>query len=169
MIGTTGFVADDLEILDRAAHDAGRGLLVAPNFAVGMLLLQRFAVEATRYFPDVEVIEAHHPGKLDAPSGTAEHTARRLSAAGARGRPGDEVARGLDVGGVRVHSLRLPGVVARQEVHFGGAGERLVLAHDAVGRECFLPGVVEGIHRVRSVQGLVHGLDRLLWPDPVAD
>lgn len=164
VIGTTGFSTADLEAIDAAARSAGRGVLVAPNFALGMLLLQRFAVEAAEHFPDVEVIETHHPGKLDAPSGTAVHTAQRLAAAGGRGRAGDEPSRGLDVDGVRVHSLRLPGVVARQEVHFGGLGERLLLAHDATGRECFLPGVLEGIRLIVGVVGLVHGLDLLLWP-----
>lgn len=164
VIGTTGFTEADLDALDAAARRTGRGLIVAPNFALGMVLLQRFAVEAARHLRVAEIVETHHPAKLDAPSGTAADTARRLARAGAgAGRPGDEPSRGLDVEGVRVHSLRLPGVSARQEVHFGGAGETLVLRHDAAGRDCYLPGVLAAIRRVVDVVGLVRGLEDVLF------
>lgn len=163
VIGTTGFEKKDLELLDREAHAAGRGLLVAPNFAVGMVLLQRFAVEAAPYFARVEIVETHHTAKLDAPSGTAADTAWRLAAAGAPAGPGTEASRGLDVEGVRVHSLRLPGVIARQEVHFGGEGETLVLRHDAAGRDCYLPGVVRAIRAMPGRVGLLRGLEAVLF------
>ena len=137
VIGTTGFSLDDLDALEAEAETAGRALLIAPNFSLGMLLLQRFAEEAVKYLPRVEIIETHHEGKRDAPSGTAQRTAERLAAAGADAGPqSDDAARGLDVAGVRVHSLRLRGVEARQEVHFAAAGEGLVLRHDAHSRLC---------------------------------
>jgi 4-hydroxy-tetrahydrodipicolinate reductase len=166
VIGTTGFSPEDVDALDAEAREAGVGLLVAPNFAIGMILLQRFAEEAARHLPAAEIVEAHHEGKVDAPSGTALDTARRIAAAGARS-PGDATARsrGLDVEGVLVHSLRVPGVVARQEVWFGSAGERLRLEHDVVGRECFLPGVLVGIRRIGGRRGVVRGLAELLFED----
>jgi 4-hydroxy-tetrahydrodipicolinate reductase len=170
VIGTTGFRPDDLARLDEEARAAGRGLLVAPNFALGMVLLQRFADEAARHFPRVEIVEAHHEGKADAPSGTALATARRMAAAGAHPAPADEApSRGLDVAGIRVHSLRLPGVLARQEVHLGGTGETLLLRHDALGRDCYLPGVVAAIRAMPGRVGLVHGLDALLFEDATPD
>lgn len=167
VIGTTGFTPADLDRLDAAARDAGRGLLVAPNFALGMVLLQRFAEEAVRHFPQVEIVETHHEGKLDVPSGTALATARRLAARGGRSpAPSDDAARGLDADGVRVHSLRLPGVAARQEVHFGAPGETLVIRHDAPDRACYLPGVLAGIRGVVGRVGLVRGLAALLFEEP---
>jgi len=164
VIGTTGFTEADLESLDTAARAAGRGLIIAPNFALGMVLLQRFAEEAAQYLPAVEIVETHHPDKLDAPSGTAYDTARRIGRAGGRpGRPGSEPSRGLDVEGVHVHSLRLPGIAARQEVHFGGVGEALLLRHDAASRDCYLPGVLAAIRAVPDHIGLVRGLENVLF------
>lgn len=166
VIGTTGFGEVDLERLDEEARAAGRGLIYAPNFALGMVLLQRFAVEAARHLPDVEIIEIHHPAKIDAPSGTAVDTARRIAAAGGgRSDAGGQPSRGLDSDGVRIHSLRLPGVTARQEVHFGGHGEILVLRHDAAGRDCYLPGVLAAIHAAQDVVGLHRGLETILFPE----
>jgi 4-hydroxy-tetrahydrodipicolinate reductase len=162
VIGTTGFREEDLDALDREARAAARGLLVAPNFALGAVLAMRFAEEAARHFPRVEVIEAHHEGKKDAPSGTAQRAAERLVRAGARPGPGGGASRGSDVGGVRVHSLRLPGVLARLEVRFGSDGESLVLAHDATSRDCYLPGVLLAIRRVRGTKGLLRGLESVL-------
>ncbi len=163
VIGTTGFEKGDLDILGQEAASAGRGILVAPNFALGMVLLQRFAAEAAPYFARVEIVETHHPGKLDAPSGTAADTAWRLAAAGAPPSPGSEPSRGLDIDGVRVHSLRLPGVIARQEVHFGGDGETLVLRHDAAGRDCYLPGVLRAVRAMPGRVGLLRGLEAVLF------
>lgn len=164
VIGTTGFEPSDLDALDAQAREAGVGLLVAPNFALGMILLQRFAEEAARHFPDAEILEAHHTAKIDAPSGTALDTARRIGAVRANRTPaGGEPSRGLVVEGVPVHSLRLPGLVAQQEVVFGGPGEGLRLAHDVTGRHCFLPGVVAGIRGIRGRKGVVRGMAPILF------
>jgi 4-hydroxy-tetrahydrodipicolinate reductase len=165
VIGTTGFTPEDLDALDVAARKVGRGLVVAPNFALGMVLLQRFAEEAARHMPAVEIVETHHPAKLDAPSGTSADTARRVAACGGHApAPGTEASRGLDVDGVRVHSLRLPGIDARQEVHFGGDAESLLLRHDASGRDCYLRGVLAAIRAVGRHVGVVRGLERILFP-----
>lgn len=168
VIGTTGFSAADLDDLDARARAAGKGLLVAPNFAVGVLLMQRFAVAAAKYFPRVEIVEAHHDGKLDAPSGTALRTADLLGAARAGRAPAapsagdDDGARGHVRAGVHVHSLRLPGLVAHQDVVFGGPGEVLTIRHDAMSRECYLPGVVLAVRAIGGRVGLVRGLEALL-------
>lgn len=179
VIGTTGFSSADLDTLEREATAQRRGLLVAANFALGMVLLQRFAESLVVHYPRVEVIEAHHEAKADAPSGTALRTAERLARAGARAAPspggqaspspggqasghGNEPARGGDVGGVRVHSLRLPGVVARQQVVFGAAGESIVLSHEALSRECYLPGVLKAVRAMPGRVGLLRGLDAVL-------
>jgi 4-hydroxy-tetrahydrodipicolinate reductase len=142
-------------------------VVVAPNFAIGAVLLQRFAEEAARFFPAAEVIELHHDGKVDAPSGTAVATARRMSAArgqawsgpGAESVPG---VRGGDVDGIRVHSVRLPGLVAHQEVVFGGMGQTLTLRHDSTDRSSFMPGVLVAVKAVPSRPGLTVGLEPLL-------
>lgn len=164
VVGTTGFSSADLDLLDAEARQAGRGLLVAPNFALGMVLMQRFAEELVRHYPRVEVVETHGEAKADAPSGTALRTAERLARAGARAREreGLDAALGLSVDGVRVHSLRLPGIVARQEVHFGAAGEALVLRHEALSRDCYLPGVLLAIRAIPGRVGLLRGLDGVL-------
>lgn len=165
VIGTTGFRPEDLEALDGEARAAGRGLLIAPNFSLGVILLQRFAELAVRHFPRVEILETHHEGKHDAPSGTALHTARRLAAIGVEAGPGpDDPSRGRDVDGVRVHALRLRGIDARQEVHFAAEHEALVLRHDAFSRECYLDGVALGIRSMPGHVGLIRSLDELLFP-----
>jgi 4-hydroxy-tetrahydrodipicolinate reductase len=166
VVGTTGFTEQDLADLDARAKAAGRGLLVAPNFALGSILVQRFAAEAGRWFPRAEVVEYHHDGKADAPSGTALRTADLLAGAGAGGGPeaGLPGARGHERAGVRVHSVRLPGLVAHQEVLLGGTGELVTLRHDAFSRECYLPGVLLGVRRIREHTGLVHGLEALMRP-----
>ena len=165
MIGTTGFTAADLEALDRESRAAKAGLLVAPNFALGMVLIQRFAEDLVKHYPRVEVIEAHHEAKADAPSGTAQRTAERLAQAGAHAGPGRgrEAALGHDVGGVHVHSLRLPGVVARQELIFGSTGESIVLRHEALNRECYLQGVLLAVRAMPGRVGLLRGLDALVF------
>lgn len=181
VVGTTGLTPDDLENIDRRARDAGVGVLVAPNFALGAVLMIRFAREAARHLPDVEIIELHHDQKLDAPSGTAILTAQAVAAArgvreseegakggdrsvpGANGAGEDEPSRGLRVEGVSVHSVRLPGLVAHQEVLFGGQGQLLTIRHDSYSRTSFMPGVLLGIRRVRELRGLVYGLEALLF------
>ena len=166
VIGTTGFSLEDLDALDLEARNAGRGLLIAPNFSLGMILLQRFAEETARFFPRVEIIETHHEGKLDAPSGTAQRTAERLAAAGAQAGPaGEESARGKDVGGVRVHSRRLPGIQAHQQVLFAGDAETLTLEHHALSRDCYLAGVVAGIRAVPGRVGVLRGLEAVLFEE----
>ena len=172
VVGTTGFTEDDLVDLDARARAAGRALLVAPNFALGVLLMIRFAAEAARWFPRSEIVEIHHDGKLDAPSGTALRTAEAVGAAGS-GATRDAAkaasdartdARGGLHAGVPVHSVRLPGFLAHQEVMFGGAGEVLTIRHDAFSRECYLPGVLLGVRAVRGRVGLLRGLESVLPP-----
>lgn len=173
VVGTTGFDAERLAQVRAWLDDAppSTAVLVAPNFGIGAVLLMQFAARAARYYPSVEVVELHHPGKLDAPSGTARRTAELLAAARARagmGPPPDATttglagARGADVDGVRVHAVRLAGLVAHQEVLFGAEGEGLTLRHDAYDRASFLPGVLLAVRRIRSRPGLTVGLEHLL-------
>jgi 4-hydroxy-tetrahydrodipicolinate reductase len=160
--GTTGFP------IDPAWADAPVGVIVVPNFAIGAALMMRFAEEAARHFDAAEVIELHHDAKADAPSGTAIATARRI--AGARdgawtGPGGDDAhpgARGADVEGIRVHAVRLPGLLAHQEVIFGGPGQTLSLRHDSTDRASFMPGVLLAIRAAGDRPGLTVGLDPLL-------
>ena len=174
VIGTTGFTERDLADLDARARSASRALLVAPNFALGVLLMIRFAAEAALWFPRSEIVEIHHDGKLDAPSGTALRTAEAVGAAGSgTAKSGTGVSGAADAGaaargelhaGVPVHSVRLPGFLAHQEVMFGGAGEALTIRHDAFSRECYLPGVVLAVRSVRGRVGLLDGLESILPP-----
>ena len=145
------------------------GGIIAPNFALGAVLMMAFSRQASRYFPHVEVIELHHDRKRDAPSGTATKTAQMI--AGARGEaPPPKVqeeeivpgARGGTVGGVRVHSVRLPGLVAHQEVIFGGPGQVLTIRHDSFNEESFMPGLLLAVRRVMDLKSLVYGLENLL-------
>jgi 4-hydroxy-tetrahydrodipicolinate reductase len=164
VVGATGLSADDLEELARLTGPAN--CFVAPNFAIGAVLLMRLAAEVAPHLPQAEVLELHHDGKADAPSGTALRTARLI--ADARGRqpavPGPEghPARGDVVEGVPVHSVRLPGLVAHQEVIFGGEGQTLSLRHDTTDRRAFMPGVLLAVKRVAELPGLTVGLDALL-------
>jgi 4-hydroxy-tetrahydrodipicolinate reductase len=168
VIGTTGLDADGLASLDRAGREHSVPCFVAPNFALGAVLLLRFAAEAARYFDAAEVIELHHDGKADAPSGTAIATAHAIAAARSGDWSAPEAvgqyagARGAEVDGVRVHAVRLPGLVAHEEVLFGGPGQTLSLRHDAVDREAFVPGVLLAIRAVADRPGLTVGLNALL-------
>ena len=170
VVGTTGMSAAQLDQLDATAREHGRGCLVAPNFALGAVLMMRFAEEAARHLPWVEVIERHHTGKRDAPSGTATTTAERIARARDEAPvPENETelhpgARGARVEGVPVHSVRLPGSVAHQEVLFGGPGETLSIRHDTIDREVFVPGVLLAVRGIGTHEGLVRGLEPLLWP-----
>jgi 4-hydroxy-tetrahydrodipicolinate reductase len=172
VVGTTGWTPEKLDAV-RAALDSRPdvGVLVAPNFALGAVLLMRFAAMAAPHYESVEVIELHHPDKVDAPSGTAQHTARLI--AGARREAGSapvpdatatglEGARGADVDGVRVHAVRLRGLVAHEEVLLGGPGELLTLRHDSFDRASFMPGVLLGVRRIAARPGLTVGLEHLL-------
>ncbi|MBN1421872.1 MAG: 4-hydroxy-tetrahydrodipicolinate reductase [Planctomycetes bacterium] len=168
VIGTTGFDRSDVERLRRVAEANGVGGLIAPNFAIGAVLLMRFAAEASRHFPTVEIIELHHDRKLDAPSGTAMLTAERIAAERTGGEPpeaGEEKIPGVRGGvadGIRVHSVRLQGLVAHQEVILGGLGQTLTIRHDSISRESFMPGVILAIRRVPELKTLVFGLDEIL-------
>jgi 4-hydroxy-tetrahydrodipicolinate reductase len=173
VVGTTGIGAGDLDEIRRLIEDEGNesNVIVAPNFAIGAVLLQRFAAQATRFFPAAEIVELHHEGKLDAPSGTAMATAERMAKARGeewQGPTGESVdgVRGGDVQGIRVHSVRLPGLVAHQEVIFGGVGQTLTIRHDSSQRVSFMPGVILAVKSVFHRPGLTVGLEPLLdFPD----
>jgi 4-hydroxy-tetrahydrodipicolinate reductase len=169
VIGTTGLSADFIEWLEAETKARGVGAVVAANFAISAVLMMHFAKLAARFFDHAEIIELHHDGKADSPSGTAKATAEGMVAA--RGRPfvhpEPEVetvagARGAEVGGVAIHAVRLPGLVAHQEVIFGGQGQLLTIRQDSTGRDSFMPGVLLAIREVLGRRELVVGLDRLL-------
>jgi len=170
VVGTTGLSAADIDKLETACKAKGLGGIVAPNFAIGAVLMMYLAELAAPHFDAAEVIEMHHATKLDAPSGTALATARRLAARrGAKAfshRKPDKVTlegtRGGEEGGVAVHSIRLPGVVADQEVIFGLPGQTLTIAHRTTSREAYVPGVLLAIRRVTSEPRFYRGLDQLL-------
>jgi len=169
VVGSTGLGAGDLEALRTLAAERRTGAVVAPNFALGAVLLMEFARVASRFFPHVEIIELHHDRKRDAPSGTALKTARLIADARAAV-PAPAVAeeelvagaRGGVAEGVRVHSVRLPGLNAHQEVLFGGPGQVLTLRHDSLNEESFMPGLLLAVRRVGALEGLVYGLEHLL-------
>lgn len=169
VVGTTGLGAKDMDEIERLCRERRIGAVVAPNFAIGAVLMMKFAEMASRYFHAAEIVELHHDRKLDAPSGTAIKTAQGMSradqardeAAAAAGR-GEPLARGESVGGVRIHSVRLPGLVAHQEVIFGGPGQVLTIRHDSISRESFMPGVILAVRRVADLDHAVFGLERLL-------
>ena len=164
VVGASGIDADGLERLDRAVGPAS--CLVVPNFSVGAVLLMRFAAEAAQHLPDVEIVEAHHPAKVDAPSGTALRTAELI--AQTRGEPVPEpvstgsAARGQIHHGVPIHSQRIAGVVASQEVVLGGPAQTLRLRHDSLDRSSFMPGLLLAVTRVADLPGLTVGLESLL-------
>ncbi|WP_346354275.1 4-hydroxy-tetrahydrodipicolinate reductase [Azotosporobacter soli] len=169
VVGTTGLSENDLKEIDDLCRAQGIAALIAPNFAIGAILLMQLAEQAVRFFPQVEIIELHHDQKLDAPSGTALHTAEKLAAIRgklAQGHPDEEEkisgARGADYEGIRLHSVRLPGYVAHEEVIFGGLGQTLTIRHDSISRESFMPGVVLACKSIMQFTGLVHGLDKIM-------
>ena len=169
VVGTTGLADSELAEADALARKTDAGLIVAPNFALSAVLMTRFAQEAARYFPDYELVETHHDKKKDAPSGTALAMVRAIGDVRAPHRQGradeyEEVAgcRGGDYEGARIHSQRLPGVVARHEITFGGPGQLLAIRQECTSRECFWPGVRLALLRVGEIKGLVHGLDEII-------
>jgi 4-hydroxy-tetrahydrodipicolinate reductase len=167
VVGTTGLPAEAIQRLEAACQAAGLGGIVAPNFAVGAVLMMYLAEKAAPYFEAAEVIESHHAGKADAPSGTALATARRLAARGSfsYNRPQKttlEGTRGGEEGGVAVHSVRLPGLVADQEILLGLPGQTLTIAHRTTSREAFAPGVLLALRRVVAEPQFYRGLDDLL-------
>jgi 4-hydroxy-tetrahydrodipicolinate reductase len=175
VVGTTGFTDERLStIRDQLGNNPTTGVLVAPNFSVGAVLMMRFAADAARFFESVEIVEMHHPDKADAPSGTARRTAELIAAA--RRQAGrdpvpdattQEVAgaRGADIGGIRVHSQRVRGLVAHQEVLLGAAGETLSIRHDSLDRVSFVPGVLAAVRGIADRPGLTVGLEPLLGLD----
>lgn len=174
VVGTTGLAQSDLDALDADAKAAGVPILVAPNFAIGAILMMRFAAEASKYFDAAEIIEYHHDKKLDAPSGTAFKTA--LVMREAKGEEfthvgGDTAehnstapgARGGNIGGIALHSVRLAGYLAHQEVIFGMAGQTLNIRHDTITRECYMPGVLLAVKKIKELPpGLHFGLEKVL-------
>ncbi len=172
VVGTTGFDDARLAVLrERLADAPDVGILIAPNFSIGAILMMRFAAVAAPFYESVEITELHHPDKADAPSGTARRTAELVAAArrDAGTPPSPDAtstsldgARGADVDGVRVHALRLRGLVAHQEVLLGGVGETLTIRHDSMDRASFTPGVLTGVRQVAAHPGLTVGLEHFL-------
>jgi 4-hydroxy-tetrahydrodipicolinate reductase len=166
VVGTTGIDDEQLAtVRDWLVDEPSRGVLIAPNFGIGAVLMMRFAATAAPYFDSVEIVELHHPNKVDAPSGTARRTAELVAEARAN-RPSPDAtteqldgARGADVGGIHVHAVRLAGLVAHQEVLLGGHGETLTIRHDSLARESFMPGVLVGVRWVGGHPGLTLGIE----------
>jgi 4-hydroxy-tetrahydrodipicolinate reductase len=167
VIGTTGFSAAELDEMQKLAEANEIGIVAAPNFALGAVLMLHLAKIAGKYMDYAEIIELHHDKKLDAPSGTSLLTARAM--AEARGKPFLPPAagvttpsRGQDVSGINIHSVRLPGLMAHQEVIFGAAGQTLSIRHDTINRECYMPGVMLAVKAAVKQKGFIYGLDKLL-------
>jgi 4-hydroxy-tetrahydrodipicolinate reductase len=163
--GTTGLTPDDLKEIEKLATEGKTGAFVASNFAIGAVVMMHLAKTAAKYFDYAEIIEEHHQTKMDAPSGTALTTAKMM--AKEHGKPfttsaGTQPSRGQMLEGISIHSVRLPGIVARQEVILGTGGQTLSIKHDAISRECYMPGVMLAVREVPKVNGLVFGLDKLL-------
>lgn len=169
VIGTTGFTPDQIKELDKLCLEKEIGGLIAPNFSIGAILMMKFAAQASKYFPHLEIIEYHGDQKLDAPSGTAIKTAEMIVENRKELRQGNpdeeetiEGARGGYYNGFRIHSVRLPGVFAQQEVIFGGFGQTLKIRHDSYERAGYMPGVKVGIQKVMEYTGLVYGFDQFI-------
>ena len=167
VVGATGLTEQNLSEIAALCDERKTPAFVAPNFAIGAVLMMQFAAQAARHFGSAEIIELHHADKLDAPSGTALRTAQLMASVSgsqfAGGQSADgRAARGQTEGRIHIHSVRLPGLVAHQEVIFGGLGETLTIRHDSTSRESFMPGVLLAIRKVQGLKGLVVGLERLL-------
>lgn len=172
VIGTTGIPQQKIDEIAALCDKSGIGAVIAPNFAIGAVLMMKFCEMASRYLEVAEIIELHHEAKIDAPSGTAIRTAEMMGRAreeagfATRAEEGDTAennpARGTTVKGYRIHSVRLPGLVAHQEVIFGGQGQTLTIRHDSINRESFMPGVMLAVRKARTLKGLIVGLDKLM-------
>lgn len=172
VVGTTGFDAGRIDSLSKELSKHPKvGVLIAPNFAIGAVLMMEFAEKAARYFDSAEIVEMHHPAKVDAPSGTAARTAELMTQARKDSKKGAmpdatkqslDGARGSKVGDIPIHSIRAQGLVAHQEVLLGGVGETLTIRHDSLDRAGFMPGVLLGVRSVINHPGLTHGLDKFM-------
>lgn len=168
VIGTTGLTFDQREELAKISQETGANALIAPNFSLGAVLMMEMSEKISRYMPNAEIIELHHNKKYDAPSGTAKLTAEKMSNARTENPEEDRTtesipgARGAKYQGISIHSVRLPGYVAHQEVLFGGYGEVLTIRHDSLDRKSFMPGVMLACRKVRSVPGVTYGLEYYL-------
>lgn len=169
VVGTTGFTPSDLAELERLCQEKNLGCIIAPNFAIGAVLMMKFSQIAAQYFNDVEIIEMHHDQKLDAPSGTAVKTAEMISAvreSKKQGHPNEKEtiagARGADYTGMHIHSVRLPGLVAHQQVLFGSEGQTLTIRHDSYNRGSFMSGVKVAVEKVMKLNTFVYGLENIL-------
>jgi len=169
VVGTTGFTKEDLKLLEQICREKELGCIIAPNFAIGAVLMMKFSQMAAKYFPDIEIIEMHHDQKLDAPSGTAVKTAEMISAvrqAKKQGHPNEKEtlsgARGADFSGMHIHSVRLPGMVAHQQVLLGSNGETLTIRHDSYHRGSFMTGVKLAVETVMKQNSFVYGLENIL-------
>ncbi|EZH67589.1 dihydrodipicolinate reductase [Bacillaceae bacterium JMAK1] len=169
VIGTTGFTDEEIDQLRHLTEDKQLGAMIVPNFALGAVLMMKFSQIAAKFYSDVEIIERHHDNKLDAPSGTALKTATLISDVRkekVQGHPNETEtlpgARGGDVEGMRIHSVRLPGSVAHQEVIFGGHGETLTIRHDSMNRDSFMPGVKLAVETVMKSSTLIYGLENII-------
>ena len=169
VVGTTGFSEADLKELQQLTEEKGIGGIIAPNFAIGAILMMKFSQMAAKYFQDVEIIEQHHDQKLDAPSGTGLKTAEMISEVREekqQGHPKEHEilpgARGANMNGIRLHSVRLPGLIAHQEVLFGGDGQTLKIRHDSYNRASFMSGVKLAVENVMNIDLLVYGLENII-------
>jgi 4-hydroxy-tetrahydrodipicolinate reductase len=169
VIGTSGLIADQVHQLQDQCAQKKLGGVIAPNFSIGAVLMMKYAQEFAKYFPEVEIIEMHHNGKLDSPSGTAVRTAELLAAARKQNpnplkntRETIPGARGANYQSIPIHAVRLPGLVAHQQILFGGVGETVTIRHDTIDRQCFMSGVVLSCKKALELKELVYGLDGLL-------
>jgi 4-hydroxy-tetrahydrodipicolinate reductase len=169
VVGTTGFSTDELNELKTLAESKSLGCIIAPNFAIGAVLMMKFSQMAAKYFNDVEIIELHHDQKLDAPSGTAVKTAemiREVRESKQQGHPDEKEthtgARGANVDGMHIHSVRLPGLIAHQQVMLGAEGQALTIRHDSFNRGSFMSGVKVSVDTVMKLDTLVYGLENIL-------
>ncbi len=169
VVGTTGFTKENLDELENICREKEIGCIIAPNFAVGAVLMMKFSQLAAKYFADVEIIEMHHDQKLDSPSGTAVKTAEMISAVRVgkqQGHPNEKEtfkgARGADYDGMHIHSVRLPGLIAHQQVLFGADGQTLTIRHDSYNRSSFMSGVKVAVETVMKQNMFVYGLENIL-------
>lgn len=169
VVGTTGFSKEDLLELETICKEKGLGCIIAPSFAVGAVLMMKFSKLAAKYFPNVEIIELHHDRKLDAPSGTAVKTAQMIGEVRSpkqQGHPNEKEtiqgARGANIEGMHIHSVRLPGLIAHQQVLFGSEGESLTIRHDSYNRASFMAGVKLAVETVINIDVLVYGLENII-------